>query len=79
MYSQSLCNNNYLSLNDPTFHMYNYLRLTEWLMKPGSLMRIQNGYPIYPILSQINPISRIDTNLFNIHSNIVLQSTPRLP
>ena len=33
------------------------------------------GSPIILILSRINPIPRIDTYLFKIHSNIVLQST----
>ena len=32
--------------------------------------------PIIPILSRINPIPRIYTNLFKVHSNIVLTSTP---
>ena len=35
------------------------------------------GSPIIPILSRINPISRIDTYLFKVHSNIILPSTPR--
>ena len=29
-----------------------------------------------PILSRMNPIARIDTYFFKIHSNIVLPSTP---
>ena len=33
--------------------------------------------PIIPILSRINAIPSIDTNLFKVHSNIVLPSTPR--
>ena len=37
------------------------------------------GSPIIPILSRINPIIRIDTYLFKVHSNIVLPSTPRPP
>ena len=35
--------------------------------------------PIIPILSRINPITHIDTYLFKVHSNIVLQSTQRSP
>ena len=35
--------------------------------------------PIIPILSRINPIPRIDTYFFKIHSNIFLPSTPRHP
>ena len=34
---------------------------------------------IFPILRRINPIRRIDTYLFKVHSNIVLLSTPRPP
>ena len=33
--------------------------------------------PIIPNLSRINPILRIDTHFFKVHSNIVLPSTPR--
>ena len=33
--------------------------------------------PSIPILSRINPIPRIDTYFFKIHSNIVLPSTPK--
>ena len=32
-----------------------------------------------PILSRINPITRIDTYLYKVHFNIVLPSTPRPP
>ena len=38
---------------------------------------VQCRSPIIPILSQINPIPRIDTYLFKVHSNIVLPFTPR--
>ena len=41
--------------------------------------RIHKGSPIILILSRINPISRIDTYLFKVHSNIVLPSMPRTP
>ena len=43
-------------------------------MKPGGSM--PQCSPIIPILSRVNPISRIDTYFFRIHSNIVLPSTP---
>ena len=32
-----------------------------------------------PNLSRINPIHRIDTYLFKVHSNIVLPATPKPP
>ena len=32
-------------------------------------------HPIIPILSRINPIPRIDTYFFKVHSNIVLPSS----
>jgi hypothetical protein len=38
-------------------------------MEPGGSMSHSQGFPI---LSLINPLSRIDTYLFKIHSNIVL-------
>ena len=48
-------------------------------MEPGgSMLHAQDLY-IIPILSHINPIPPIDTYLFKIHSNMVLQSMPRLP
>ena len=49
------------------------------LMNPEVQCHIHKGSPIIPILSQINPITRIDTYLFKVHSNIVLPSTPRPP
>ena len=36
-----------------------------------------NGSPILPFLSRINPITRIVTYCFKIHSNIVLSSPSR--
>ena len=47
------------------------------LWNPEVQCRIHKDSPIIPILSRINPIPRIDTHLFKVHSNIVLQSTPR--
>ena len=35
-----------------------------------------NNSPVIPILRRMNPIPRIDTHFFKIHSNIVLPSTP---
>jgi hypothetical protein len=40
-------------------------------------MCIHMGFPTTPILNQINPIARIDTYFFRVHSNMVLPSTPR--
>ena len=54
------------------------LNITPWLMGPGDSMPHHKGSPEIPILSQINPITRIDTYLFKVHSNIVLPS-PRPP
>ena len=45
-------------------------------MEPGGSMRVHKDSPKIPILSRMNPITRIDTYLFKIHSNIVLPSTP---
>ena len=45
-------------------------------MEPGGSIYIHEGSPIIPILSRLNPILRIDTYLFKVHSNIVLPSTP---
>ena len=42
------------------------------LMNPEVQCRIHEGSLIIPILSRINPIPRIDTYLFKVHSNIVL-------
>ena len=41
--------------------------------------RILKGCPITPFLSRINPIPRIDTYLFKIHSNIILHLLLALP
>ena len=55
---------------------YNYL---HGLWNPEVQCRIHKGSPIIPILSRINPIPRIDTYLFKVHSNIVLQLRLGLP
>ena len=49
------------------------------LRNPEVQCRIQKNSPIILILSRINPIPRIDTNLFKVHSNIALPSTPWPP
>ena len=41
---------------------------------PEVQCRIHKGSLIIPILSRINPIPRIDTYLFKVHSNIILPS-----
>ena len=41
------------------------------LWNPEVQCRIYKGSPIIPILSRINPITRIDTYLFKVHSNTV--------
>ena len=41
-------------------------------MDPEVQWPIHKGSPIIPILSRINPIPRIDTYLFKVHSNILL-------
>ena len=48
-------------------------------MEPGGSMPHSQGLSNNPHLSQINPIPLINTYFFNIHSNIVLPSTSRLP
>ena len=48
-------------------------------MEPGNSMPHSQGLSSIPILNRINPILRIDSYLFNIHSNIVLPSTLGLP
>ena len=45
-------------------------------MDPEVQYCIHKDTPIIPILRRINPIPRIDTYFFKIHSNIVLPSTP---
>ena len=45
-------------------------------MEPGGSMHIHKGSPVIPILSQINPISRIDAYFFKVRY-IVLPSMPR--
>ena len=49
------------------------------LWNPEVQYRIIKGSSIIPILWKINHIPRIDTYLFNVHSNIVFPSTPRPP
>ena len=52
--------------------------LTPWIIEPGGSIS-HKGSPIIPILSRMNPMSRIDTYFFKIHYNtsIVLPSMPR--
>ena len=50
-------------------HLANTLRA---LWNPEVQCRIHKGSPIIPIQSWINPIPRIDTHFFNIHSNILI-------
>ena len=42
-------------------------------MESGGLMPIHKGSPIIPILSRINPITRIDTYLLKAHSHYTTQ------
>ena len=44
-------------------------------MEPGGSVPHLQGLLIIPILSRINPIPRIYTNLFKVHSNIAILST----
>ena len=47
------------------------------LSKPEIQFHIHKSSPILPTLILINPIPRIETYFFNIHSNIAHPSTPR--
>ena len=49
------------------------------LWNPETQCRIHKGSAIIPILTQINPIPRIGTYPFKVHSNNVLPSTPKPP
>ena len=62
-------------------HLGIFCRFTCWnientiylydLWNPEVQCRIHKGSPVVPILSRINPLARIDTYFFKIHSNIV--------
>ena len=53
-------------------------QLIPWLIwNPEIQCRINKGSQIIPILSRNYLILRIDTNLFNVYSNILLPSMPR--
>ena len=58
---------------------YEYAKLTPWLMEPGGSMPHSQGPSNNPYPEPNQPIPRIDTYLFKIHSNIVLPSTARPP
>ena len=45
-------------------------------MEPGGSMPHPQGLSNNPNLSRINPITRIDTYLFKVHSNMFLPSKP---
>ena len=45
-------------------------------MDPAGSTHTHNGSPVIPIMSQINPIPRIDT--YSIRSNLILSSRLRL-
>ena len=47
-------------------------------MEPGGSMPHSQGLSNNPYREPINPIPRIDTYFFKVHSNIVLPSTPTL-
>ena len=69
-----------MSINVCSITKLPYLVLTNLLhgsWNPEAEYSIHKGPPIIPILSRINPILRIDTNLLKVHSNIVLPSMPR--
>ena len=51
--------------------------LTPWIMKPEGSMSHSQGLFDNPYTGRINPVPRIDTYFFKIHSNIVLPSAPR--
>ena len=51
--------------------------LTPWLMEPGGSMPHSQGLSNNSYPEPNNPIPRIDTYLFKVHSNIVLPSMPR--
>ena len=46
-------------------------------MEPAGLMPHSQGHSDNPILSRINPIPRIGTDLFKIRSNTIFPSTPK--
>ena len=48
-------------------------------MEPGGSVPHSQGLLIIPILSRINPIPRIYTYLFKMHSNIALLSKGLFP
>ena len=53
------------------------MKINYGLWNPEAQCHIHKSSLRIPIFSRINPISRIDTYLFQFHSNIVLVSTPR--
>ena len=80
-----LLNENFLSRTGATCDRYHTLPCV-YIYKYNSLLGLWNpevqccihkGSPIIPILSRINPIHRINTYFFKIHSNIVLPFTRR--
>ena len=55
--------------------LYN-TNLTTWLMEPGGSVSVQKNSPIIQIPGRMNPVPSFVTNLFKIHSYILLSSTP---
>ena len=64
------------SLNEYKNFFQQSVRLTNFIAY-GT--RIHKGSPIIPILSRINPILRIVTYLFKVHSNIIFSSMLKPP
>ena len=60
----------------PLSRVYLYI-LTPCVWNPEVQCRIHKGSPIIHILSRINPIPRIDTYLFKVHSNILDLGLPK--
>ena len=50
--------------------------ITPWLIEPKGSMSHSQGLFNNPYLESNQPIPRIDTYFFKVHSNIFLPSTP---
>jgi len=51
--------------------------ISRLLYNPKVHYRVHNIPPLIPILNQKNPVHTLTSHFLNIHSNIILSSTPR--
>jgi len=74
LYLTNSMEHNYSSRAD---HSCTSQQIPRILWHPNVRYRIHNSSPLVPVVSQINTLHTLTTDLFHINVNIILPSTPR--